>query len=205
VTVWNDIAAGLQGGRFGRLLLLIRYGNLASHRDRDFVAIYDHHPPRGDAIMGGLDLAAYGIEAFRHLIAVLDPLATEPVLTGEHAWGDEMLFCELREQALRTPTSPGAIRHLVTQAMVSHQSAERIVDVPELASLFWTNLQFAISYWLFAAAYQRGITPPLRLPDVPMPDDVRPIWKLTRAEKDNPTSEQRIVALNAWTAYLSSR
>lgn len=144
---------------------LIWFGNREGE-DLDLVALTD----RGgglDWCHGAIDLLVLRREQFLRLVQLSDPIATEPIRTGELVAGEERVWQAVRElfRSIKAP-HPDAPQHLLRRGLAQYHSAlqwlERHSDTgdPCHAGFGLLNLSFFCSYFLSAREASAGRLPP---------------------------------------------
>lgn len=138
---------------------LIWYGNLIGN-DIDLMAVLERETRVRLYEPSKLDILTIGKGEFERRLKLLDPVTTEPVITGFLVMGDEAEFSELRSDAvLSLSLSAEAIKFLkrrarerLRNAQVRLQVYEQKGDRDSLIS-YLTHLSFACSYHDFAGYY----------------------------------------------------
>jgi len=152
----------LVNGPIGEPIIVVKYGN--GSYDIDLLAIYEETPPRSEIITGRIDLLALDIDTLFDLLSKLDPVVTEPLLTGQCIMGDAAQFEQFMRKCCQIFVSPDVISHLHCRAFAAYDSAREFLhifrNIPQKSLApqfgFWSNLAWAISYCEFARCYSRS-------------------------------------------------
>ena len=152
----RDVCEQYLTGPFGELKCAIAYGS--GRTDQDVLAVYTHRPPRNEVVCGRLDVLAIGVEDLHCLLNLLDPVVTEPVLTGSLVYGDEQLLLEAQQSLKNVACQWNCIRHLLQRSLCSYQNAcSSLTDSHRwdraTLRLFKTNLSYSISYYYYSKYY----------------------------------------------------
>lgn len=180
----------LKSGPHGNLVVLVRYGSDRSGGDIDYLAVYDRPQLSSCIILGGLDLWATHTKELDNLASLLDPVVTEPLLTGQVVAGDSAIVERAAQIVNRSAPDTLTSSHLLRR---SFRAYLRSIELSELsgdsASIYsrdyWSSLSFAISYWSFASEYQLNWNGVLSLADLieKMPRPVRELWEHVKESK----------------------
>lgn len=142
------------------IVLAIIYGSHDRGGDID-VAIIQREAPAGAGIqLGDLDLYLLGEEQFSHQLAKLDPMVTEPILTGNLLLGDPHVWNEIRESTRDAKASEAAAVHCARRSAEELVNADRMATAweaePKGTHAHWLleTLSYSISYLSFARWYQ---------------------------------------------------
>jgi len=159
------VANLLHGRRENPLLYLVYYGSRDLQTDIDLLGVYKYEPNYYEYAIGRLDLFAVGFDQLKNLLRNHDPIATEPLLTGELLQGDVHCWNEIKQDFLRSRPNSDSIYFLYARAFESARAASAFIDryaqtkCPVDHNTFWKNVSFAISYLLFASLYTKGQFP----------------------------------------------
>jgi hypothetical protein len=160
MAIADKIFQRLKKGVNGNLLLLLEYGSGDS--DIDLLAIYDTPPFQNEILLGGLDFFAVWQKDLPALCALLDPVVTEPLLTGHAAYGSGAMFQEERAKLLDVHATDDSVVHLLAKSHGAFKavadSHSRLVAEPSdrVLRLFCKNARWVVSYRAFARYYRRG-------------------------------------------------
>ncbi|MCP3904247.1 MAG: hypothetical protein GY715_11500 [Planctomycetes bacterium] len=155
----------------------VQYGSRKADSDLDIMVVQENAVATPKMAVGRLDLFVVAMSDLVALSELLDPAATEPVLTG-----DLLLGCPDRWQATTrfcasVRASDAAVSHLRTQSARSVNTAEqwwRRFEISAcMTALRWLAqcLAFARSYRLFADYYSRTGGEPITLARLRTQDD----------------------------------
>lgn len=138
--------------------LVILYGRQGGQSDTDLFIVTPDTPPFPYCILGAVDMAMMDIQTTEGLLGLFDPIATEPVLTGEQLLGPEASLEALRARLQAQRTDPEIVRYLRRRGLEELLGAVRQAEsaLGSKAGCVWTlqNLSFAISYLSFARHYE---------------------------------------------------
>jgi len=175
-----DLIELLRSGPYGRLALLIEYGSNASGSDRDFWAVFESQPRTSAILLGGLDLWAVSEAEAAHLIGLLDPFVTEPLLTGTVIFDEAGVADRLRESLSATRSDAQTARYLLHRSYQAYIEAYGASQVPDHGNprSYWSNLLFSVSYRNYARIYLTEGHKAITLDDsiASMPAPLRSIW-----------------------------
>lgn len=139
--------------------LILEYGSTISGStepgDVDLFAVGLDDPGRTHFQLAEYDVIRLSWEEFNHYLEHLDPVyCTEAILSGQTRLDASDRLDPLRDQIQDATPSIQAVRHNVHQAGIHLSRAQQ---QPESGVI--EALQFAASYWMFAAWYRHGREP----------------------------------------------
>lgn len=155
---WDDLREALLHGPYGQLRCLLACGSIGPDAiDKDYVAVYEGLPSSGHFLVGRLDMIVIDITVLKDLAEVLDPVATEPILTGRLAYGDANFRDSLRGWTLNLGPTGEAVDYLRSKHWESLENTFEIfrsspTEYPAIR-LCASNLLYAIGYFVLASAY----------------------------------------------------
>jgi hypothetical protein len=134
-----------------RIFSVILYGNRKG-RDIDLfiIAVSEKHYER--IANGKLDLTIIEKGQLHHLISCLNPLVTEPVLTGQVIWGDPLLY--EKEMLNKTKASILVENHLLESSFRILKEAEASLAKNNVKDAL-VNLSFSISFFYYSLYYAK--------------------------------------------------
>ena len=204
----KKLVDSLASGPYGELKLLFLYGSNVETSDTDYLAVYEGQPSTPCVLLGGLDMWVLTQQDFSSHIQQLEPLVTEPLLTGELVFGSQAELSEATELLNRTSASPEITQHLLRRSLEAYVEAcgyvERACEpTPQLNRAFWSTLLFAISYWVLAHEYQTNWTRPLTCEEAirAMSTEVKAFWDTVKRNKSERSAIDR-QALVTWAQFL---
>ncbi|MBI5963630.1 MAG: hypothetical protein HY863_09170 [Chloroflexi bacterium] len=156
------------------LLYLVEYGSRLPGHDLDLIAVFEKNPPRREATLGDLDMAYYGLSQVEELGRKMDFLITEPLLTGDLAWGNPDSYHDLVIRTSSTISGPETISYLLSRSFQEYLSATSYfnqyrpqIQQNQLLSWGLINLSFSIAYYSGAVYYHNHIgSHPLRVKEL---------------------------------------
>ena len=191
------------------LRLLVQYGSGLPGRDIDLLAVYDTEGTRTECILGRLDVLVLSERRLEALVTRLDPLVTEPVLTGRVLVDEHDQFDSFAQHLREASPTPEVYRHLLTQAHHSYSNSLGYLASEETSlhsHLSVLNLTFAISYLGFAHHYRYHGGPATTLGTlVPsFAPDLSSLWKAAHSLKSQASASFHEVErlLEGFEAYL---
>jgi len=208
MTRWADlISEALTRGPLGRLVFAVAYGSGVS--DRDVLMVYDPPPLTAEILVAGLDALLLGKDALSRLVAMLDPVATEPLLSGRLLYGDADALAEFRAHVAQATPSRGAVRTLMRRSFSSYEASLASLarasgsGSRRFIRLTCCNLGWSISYFAFAMAYRTSPCA-MRLADVVerMPCRWRRLWDELTALKPDGEPHKCEALLQRWEDVL---
>lgn len=149
---------------------LVQYGS-PQGVDLDFFAAIED-PVDMTWPLGGVDLHVMSVSRCSDLLRLLDPLVTEPLLTGEFVAGNRERFDDAYSAAHRTKCSKAALFHLVRRGF--DELVRTRFWLQEFLSLehrrfaygCLTSLSYSCSYVHFARTYSSRVQAPLLFSDL---------------------------------------
>lgn len=154
----------------------IIYGSRRPGRDRDILVVQNHTPPVPTVVLGRLDLLIFQREYFASALSFFDPVAVEPVLTGELLFGDQRVLDEWRTQVRTGRPGKESVKYLAARALAELAASRQIFDSHdgEGEHLNWSfqNLSFSIAYASFATRYSKNVSTCCTLADLVRDGDV---------------------------------
>lgn len=138
---------------------LLKYGKNELKSDIDLCLLIPDAQSVNNFTFGKLDLLVINMSLCLDLIVKLDPIVTEPLLTGNLIMGNENDFLSIKQKLIDTKPNDEAVRHLVLRTFETLLSAETFFNyylndnnLENLKKSF-NNLAFSISYASFAKHY----------------------------------------------------
>jgi hypothetical protein len=141
-------------GLFDRKMILcvVHYGN-RNGRDIDLFVVSASEKFYSRKVIGQLDVTIIAKDQLHHLINCLNPLVTEPLLTGQVIWGDPLLY---EKEMLNSITAgPSVVTHLLESSFRIFKEAESSLDEKNVNDAL-INLSFSISFFYFSVYYKNS-------------------------------------------------
>lgn len=140
-------------------VFVLQYGSRLSGRDRDIVVVQPEVPPSPSSTIGDMDIMVICQQRMESLIEVLDPIVTEPILTGDLVVGDERAWKSMKtrlgatsvnQQCLNHPAKRSLHEYLNATGFLERHSTKRINEF-----LVWAleDLAYSISFGSFLRHY----------------------------------------------------
>ena len=158
---YETLASAIYGGMTPQGSCLVWYGSGVEGHDVDLVLVQESPVPFPRAIVGQLDVSLFSVGEFLQLTNLLDPAATEPLLTGHLIGGDDSIWHRLVGAVGSIVAATDSVVHLQSRslknALIVGDILARAKDTDEQDHLRWAliNLSFSISYASFAKYYRR--------------------------------------------------
>jgi len=193
---WQQkIIDGLISGPYGELQYLIHYGGTKGSDD-DFVAIYKDFLYSSWLLAGRLDFFAICDEQFFPLMMDLDPVATEPLLTGTLCYGDPDSYQEIIDELNNQEATSKITKRLLNCSLSCKTLCkERIAnnaltpDGQMTPRLLAGEAMFSLGYLCLAHAYKKH-TSPMCIEDAIALLDNEKITALWNQGKENKRNNQ---------------
>jgi hypothetical protein len=203
-----SLGRALFSGPHGEMLLLLRYGSGRDQGDCDYLAVYDSSPPSPCVVLGGLDLWATDKDTLFSYISLLDPVVTEPLLTGSLVIGSSSLYDESLAALQHVSPSDRSLSHLLRRSFRAFLRAWDLCAYQDEAPNnvrrdFWSSLSFSLSYWSFSSQYGSCWKRVLTLAEVvqQMPPKARNLWgHIAKSKRDAAPIDTD--ALNTWSRTI---
>jgi hypothetical protein len=157
----RDLAQSLcncSGALEGALFCCL-YGSRIPGRDVDLMIVqrYASHSPH--CALGRFDILQLSNTQFAQHLACLDPVATEPLLTGDLLWGNAKDWWALKKTVQSQKSTHESLARLKTRSFEEFAIAETLykqskaIQQPELKKWVVQGLSFSISYLSFYDYY----------------------------------------------------
>lgn len=149
----------LRADHLSSLVCLIWYGSRQSDADIDLFLISSKETNWRHCSFGRLDLTCMPLEEFQSRMRRLDPVAVEPILTGDCVAGRAKTVQELKSELLREPLPRLAVPYLLRRSLEEYLTSSSLVDLHSTnrgqTCLLWSliNLGYAFSYRLLSHIY----------------------------------------------------
>ena len=203
-----QMAHGFLQGPYGKLQLLYSYGSRLPAADMDFLAVYDGVLSAANMMLGRVDLWAISMSDFRWHIQMLDPLVTEPILTGIPVFGGSSAVARARADLRRAVPSEASTAYLLQRSAEAYiyavgRTRDRRDCSQQERRLFWSNLSFSISYWAFAHYYATRGRGPVVLQRLlgEASNEIRELWHDVMLRKKG-RDQIDLQILDAWARHL---
>lgn len=154
----------LDSGQANSLAGVIWYGSKDSLGDRDIIII--HHEISGVQHLsaGKLDITLLGCDYFENLLNKLDPIVTEPILTGTIVCENKQYISKANKWASSKKCDIGLVQYLVSRSIEEYFSSSSLIsginpvhsELPHLQSAL-VSMSFAYSYLSFAKYYKNNL------------------------------------------------
>jgi len=136
----------------------VLYGSCKPDADIDVLLVQQSPPVAPSLLLGRLDIVVLDIREANNLAENLDPLITEPLLTGNIIHGKSDLFRDLKNLVEESAPSSTGIKHLTRRCFEELCATERILlewDTQQNEVCRWAfqNLSYSISYGSLARYY----------------------------------------------------
>jgi len=160
-----ELLSHLLADEHNPLVFLAHYGSRKASADIDLLAVYRDQGVDNDRNVGRLDLLCLSLQQFRSLLALCDPIASEPLITGNLVFGDIDHWEQIKSQYLGALPDRRCLFHLIARSVdtariaESHLESSIATGIAFSAHLFWKNLGFAVAYLEFAKRYAAGEFP----------------------------------------------
>jgi len=179
------------------LFCLIHYGSHKRDADLDLLLLTRGPTTWNTCSFGRLDLAAMQFDHFACLASMLDPMAIEPLLTGEVICGDRRQVKRLRARVVVSKPADTTVRYLSGRAqeelLAAQSFVKRYETEKESSFLLWAliNLGYAFSYRLMSQHYAsqpwRGPLTITRLIELKTSLEFSSLWATIRRAKKYPS------------------
>jgi hypothetical protein len=134
------------------IISIIYYGNRKGH-DIDLCIIVNTPINYQKKTVDELDITIFNEKYFLYLTGLLDPLVTEPVLTGSVVYGKSI--GNYRTTILNSTPSKNVINHLCEYANLIFEAAKKLyLEKKYIDSM--TNILFCLSYITYANYYKQA-------------------------------------------------
>jgi len=130
------------------VLLVIQFGN-KNGSDIDIFVLLKNDSQYGNTSLGKLDITHIGIVWIEKLTLGLDPILTEPFITGEVIFGDKSFVDKTKEEFI---VKNKTCYYLFQSSIILHNWALWFIERGDFKKGL-INLSFAYSYSLFAYEY----------------------------------------------------
>jgi hypothetical protein len=153
-------------------VFIVRYGSHRPGSDIDLLTVVpdDQVVPLYRYPNGVLDPLVVGAREFRGRLALLDPLVTEPILTGTILHGSVVEYESCKHELAMVEATPDSVQYLYRSAQATIEATLDILDrdSPTRIELLTatSNATFALSYAQFALRYRNGARGPLSLAEL---------------------------------------
>lgn len=162
--VVNAIRA-LAGADYVRAAVMgVWYGSGWRGHDIDVAVVQEGDSASAGLILGRLDLFVIGRRKLELLASMLDPVVTEPILTGKFLFGQQQEWQEWRRRIRAATATDSCISHCARRSAEELIAADRLLAAsqeggePDYARWALESLAFSISYLSFARCYAKPAT-----------------------------------------------
>ena len=133
-----------------KIYSIVWYGNRKG-KDIDIFVVSISNKIYERMIKGQLDVTLIEKYQLHHLINCLNPIVTEPILTGQVIWGNPLLY----EKAMLNSINSGtlAVTHLLDSSFRIYREAQTALSKNNVNDAL-INLSFSISFYYFALHYK---------------------------------------------------
>jgi len=205
------LGSDLCSGVYGELLFLIHFGSSSEGSDADYLAVFDSRPLSPCVLLGNLDLWATDKEELKRYISLLDPVVTEPLLTGQFVEGKRDSYEEARQWVYEVMPNTEVVSHLLRRSFVAFMRASEYCRVVEQDNNrlqrreFWSSLSYSMSYWCFARHYLTAGQGVLSLQELVcmMHEEIRELWDIVQGMKKEGVAVDAN-ALHRWARTMIS-
>ena len=138
---------------------VVLYGSRKPERDIDIVVVQSEKARGPTLTVGRLDLFVIERKQFTALLSLLDPVITEPLLTGELLFGNSASWELLQKKTRGVAPNRAAEEHATRRSFEEYLIADQLWQqyqtdaAPETLRWCLQNLSFSISYASFARHY----------------------------------------------------
>ncbi|MCF8070070.1 MAG: hypothetical protein K9L30_15925 [Desulfobacterales bacterium] len=190
---WStDFIEFLVKGSHGKMLLMIHYGSGQKDRDLDFFSLYDGVETTERLLIGGIDFVAISRDVLLRYLRMMDPIVTEPLLTGKIVCGNAELRDKLVSMLNSYQPTQEVIRYLISRSFQSYTEAykigiKKVIKDYRINRMFWSAVSYLISYWCFAKQYNCRYDSVAKLSDVvnSSSKDISALWRKVEKSKRN--------------------
>lgn len=160
-----DAIRALAGADYVRGALMgVWYGSGWRGHDIDVAVVQEGDSASAGVILGRLDLFVIGRRRLELLATMLDPVVTEPILTGKLLFGQQHEWRAWRRRIRATTATDSCIYHCARRSAEELIAADRLLAAsqeggePDYARWAVESLAFSISYLSFARRYTKPAT-----------------------------------------------
>ncbi len=138
---------------------VILYGSQKNGRDIDIMITQNNTFLSQAFVVGKLDIFSISYKKYEKLLKLLDPIVTEPILTGKLLFGDKKEWLKEKSNLLKQIPSNRNVNYFVNRCFEEFLSAVQILNQYKSQNsadiLIWAfkNLSYSIAYASFAQYY----------------------------------------------------
>jgi len=143
------------------VLGVVWYGSKDPLGDFDYFIVQKNIMGVQHLSAGVLDISLLGKDFFESLLQKLDPIATEPILTGEFEFEDNNFLMRARDFVNNAKCDRSVVSYLITRSVEEYLSARsttsRVINQQGSGTFAYSalvSLSFALTYLAFAKYYK---------------------------------------------------
>lgn len=172
---------------------LILYGNSNCGNDIDLFGVVETIPKEYSYPIRHpvFDLFLIDTSEFMNLIFLLDPVVSDPLLTGEVLIGNFSTFSNVKGILKKVTVNMAILNHLKNESFRNLSYAKKFFTSNRIQGFLYSlvDISYALSYWAFADYYDKRHLSPITLSQlIDLPDYVflAEIIGIVKSTKRNP-------------------
>jgi len=144
---------------------VVWFGNRTDTNDLDILVLTEEVPLTSVLQHGLLDISLIELNQFYNLAQTLDPIATEPILTGILLDGDIEWWNKQQTDLKEIKPTPLISQYLFAKAhgVLKYAFDFSEMNTPESYRAAWANISYVLSYACFAIHYGSNKESPITL------------------------------------------